>query len=612
MELLLLLVEQRGQLVTREQIIEKVWGKDVFLDTDNSINAAIRKIRQALKDDPEQPRYVQTVTGRGYRFMAPVLEAGVGSAPEEAIPLSPRAAENALGSKVDESRAAARHGWSSPIRLGLLAALAVCLFAFGVYLLRSRSPINPQPSGGRVMLAVLPFENLTGDGGQDYLSDGMTEEMITQLGNLDPSHLGVIARTSVMHYQHSRTPLDQIGRELGVQYVLEGSVRRDSGNVRITAQLIQMKDQSHVWARQYDRELKGLLTMQGEIAQEIADEIQRTLGEPHKFKTPHRTAAPATGSYEAYDLYLRGRYFWNKRTEEGFQQAAKYFQQAIARDPSYARAYAGLADTYSLTSTWSWGSPNDLMPKARNAAVKALELDENLAEAHTSLALVSESYDYDWQTAEKEFRRAIQLDPDYATAHQWYAEYLSWQGRFDEALAESERARQLDPLSLIIASDRGAVLLCARQYDRAIAQYRAVLDMDPRFFHAYDYLMISYIRAGRYAEALEEIDRYIRPVSTLWGLGNEAIVYGEWGRTAEAERALAKYEEYARKSAPNQSFRLRVYIGTGQRDQAMALLEKAFSEHSALLTTIKTDPTYDPLRRDPRFQELMRRVGLAQ
>ncbi len=252
------------------------------------------------------------------------------------------------------------------------------------------------------------------------------------------------------------------------------------------------------------------------------------------------------------------------------------------------------------------------MPKARNAAVKALQLDESVAEAHTSLALIAESYDYDWQTAEKEFHRAIQLDPDYATAHQWYAEYLSWQGRFDEALAESERARQLDPLSLIIASDRGAVLLCARQYDRAIAQFRAVLDMDPHFFHAYDYLMISYVRAGRYTEALDEINRYIRPLSTLWALGNEAIVYGEWGQTAEAERALAKYEEYTRKSAPDQFLRLRVYIGTGQRDQAMALLEKAFPEHSNLLTEIKTDPTYDPLRSDPRFQELLHRVGLAE
>lgn len=609
MELLLLLVEQRGQLVTREQIIEKVWGKDVFLDTDNSINAAIRKIRQALKDDPEQPRFVQTVTGRGYRFIAPVLGAGVGSAPEETIPLSPRAAENALGPKIDVSREATRHGWSSPLRLSLLAAFALFFFALGVYLPRSRSRTNAQPSGGRVMLAVLPFENLTGDVGQDYLSEGMTEEMITQLGNLDPPHLGVIARTSVMHYQHSREPLAQIGHELGIQYVLEGSFRRDAGNVRITAQLIQMKDQSHVWARHYDRELKGLLTVQGEIAHEIADEIQLTLGDPHRFNAAHRTVSPSNASYEAYDLYLKGLYFWNKRTFEGFQQAAEYFQQAIAKDPNYARAYAGLADTFGLISVWQWGSPTELMPKARNAAVKALELDENLAEAHTSLALIAENYDYDWPTAEKEFRRAIQIDPGYATAHQWYAEYLSWQGRFDEALAESERARQLDPLSLIIATDHAVILYYSRQYERAIAQFRSVLDMDPHFNRA-TMIIPAYVEEGRFAEALDEIKRGLPPDDSPWTCSTKAYVYGRWGQTAQAERALANLRRMIRD--PDSQYFALPYVATGRRDQAIAVLQKAYAGRSNFVVNVKVEPAFDSLRPDPRFQELLRRVRLAQ
>jgi TolB-like protein/DNA-binding winged helix-turn-helix (wHTH) protein len=444
-EILLCLVEQRGQLVTREQIVEKIWGKDVFLDTDNSINGAIRKIRQVLKDDPERPRFIQTITGRGYRFIAPPFEPVT-----EAPPKKPIAVESGSIPVLPISRPAHRR-W--PLRLSL-AVFAITVA--GVWLLRSVLP-HFQPSGARVMLAVLPFENLTGDASQDYFSDGLTEEMLTQLGNLDPQHLGVIARTSVMHYKESQAPLDRIGRELGVQYVIEGSVRRDVGRVRISAQLIQVKDQSHLWARQYDRELKDLLGLQSEIAQEIIDEIPLTLGDQRKGSATHRINT-STSSYEAHDLYLKGLYFWNKRTGEGFRQAADSFQQAIAKDPNYARAYAGLASTYGLMSTWLQGPPNELMPKARATALKALQLDETLPEAHTALALVAENYDYDWPTAEKEFRRAIELDPNYATAHQWYGEYLSWIGRFDEALAESDRARQLDPMSLIVASDRGWVL----------------------------------------------------------------------------------------------------------------------------------------------------------
>jgi TolB-like protein/DNA-binding winged helix-turn-helix (wHTH) protein/Tfp pilus assembly protein PilF len=608
MELLLLLVEQRGQVITREQIIERVWGKDVFLDTDNSINAAIRKIRQALKDDPEQPRFVQTVTGRGYRFIAPVQDAGVASVPEDSSPPPPPAAESAIAHGVEVARDAGARSLSARIRVGLLVAFVVLILALGAYLLRSRPRANPQPSEGRVMLAVLPFENLTGDAGQDYFSDGMTEEMITQLGNLDPSHLGVIARTSVMHYQHSREPLAQVGHELGVHYVLEGSVRRDSGNVRITAQLIQMKDQSHVWARQYDRELKGLLTLQGEIAHEIADEIQLTLGGPLKFNPAHRTVPPSTASYEAYDLYLRGRYFWNKRTYEDFKQAAEYFQQAIAKDPNYARAYAGLADTFGLISVWHWGPPNELMPKARNAAIKALELDENLAEAHTSLALIAENYDYDWPTAEKEFRRAIQLDPGYSTAHQWYAECLSFQGRFDEALAESEHARQLDPLSLIIATDHGVILYFSRQYDRAISQFRSVLDMDPQFDRAKT-IINAYVEEGRFAQALEEVKRGLPPDDSLWTSATKAYVYGRWGQTAQAERELAKLKRISRD--PDSWYFAWAYVGTGRKDQAIAALQKAYAERSNVVT-LKVEPAFDPLRSDPRFQDLLHRLGLAQ
>jgi len=603
MEVLLFLIEQKDQLVTREQIAERIWGKNTFLDTDNSINGAIRKIRQVLNDDPDHPRFVQTVTGRGYRFIAPVEEISGYRRSVAKIP------------SIGAGPAIEVQGLRGPrwlVLVGICAALTIA--AFAAYFGGSRSRVRPQPSGERLMLAILPFQNLTGDTSQDYFSDGMTEEMISQLGNLDPQHLGVIARTSVMHYKGGQAPLDQIGRELGVQYVIEGSVRRDAGRVRISAQLIQVKDQTHVWARQYDREVKDLLALQAEIAREITDEISLTLGDPHRFdsaRDPASSSAAAT-SYETYDLYLKGRYCWNKRTMAGFQEAARYFQQAIAKDPGYAQAYAGLADTYGLMSTWGWVSQNEFMPRARDAALKALELDDALAEAHASLALIAENYDYDWQTAEEEFRRAIQLDPNYATAHQWYAEYLSWQGRFDEALVESEQARRLDPMSLIIATDHGAILYYARQYDRAIAQFRAVLDMEPHFNRA-TMIVSAYVEEGRFQEAMDEVERSLPPDDSPWTCSVKAYVYGRWGRTAQAQQAMAKLEQTIQRVPGQQtSVLLTAYLGTNQKDQGIALLQKAYAEHSHTVVDLKVGPAYDPWRSDPRFQDLLRRMNFRQ
>jgi TolB-like protein/DNA-binding winged helix-turn-helix (wHTH) protein len=380
-EILVLLIEKKGEMVSREQIIERIWGNGVFLDTDNSINVAIRKIRQALKDDPEQPRFIQTVTGWGYRFIAPMphpeaasqlpstLPSPVQNPP--GLPVPEIGAQNAsptgirAGGTLDRGASSRRH-------LGLVLGFVLLLCAaLGVYF-QSRRSTSPLPPAGRAMLAVLPFENFTGDATQDYFSDGLTEEMISQLGNLDPAQLGIIARTSVMHYKHAQVPLTQIAKELGVQYVIEGSVRRDAGRVRITAQLIQTKDQTHLWARQYDRALNNLLALQSEIAREIANEIEFSLSG----RRPIEAAPPASqgpNAYEAYDLYLRGRFFWNKRTLEGFREAIDYFQQTIAKDPGYARAYAGLADSYALLGGYGVTPQTESIPKARAAALKALE-----------------------------------------------------------------------------------------------------------------------------------------------------------------------------------------------------------------------------------------------
>ena len=608
MDILLLLVRQWGQLVDRDQIAEKVWGKGVFLDTDNSINIAISKIRQTLKDDPEEPRFIQTIPGRGYRFIAPVeTDAAIETEETVAAP-APQVAENrppALAESTADKP-------SKPRWLLAIALAAVLIAVAGIGTQWWRSSVRSSATSGRPMLAVLPFANLTGDASQDYFSDGLTEEMISQLGNLDPAHLGVIARTSVMHYKHSQEPIPRIGQDLGVQYVIEGSVRRDSQRVRITAQLIQVKDQSHLWAREYDRDLSHLLELQGEIARAVANEVEFSLGGQRRSIEAGREVTAPAKSYEAYDLYLKGLFFWNKRTGDGFRQAAGYFQQAIDKDPNFGRAYAGLADTFGLMSTWYVGPQNELMPKARAAALRALELDEGLAEAHASLALIKENYDYDWPGAEREFRRAIQLNPQYATAHQWYAEFLSWQGRFDEAFSESEQARQLDPLSLIIAVDHATILYYSRQYESAVKQCRSVLDLDPNYGHARAPMVPSYLQLGRYDEAIEVMKHLADRDKNPWDWAWEVAVYGRAGRAEEARRALAKLEQFSGSRPDRVGTLLIAYSGTGQEERALGLLQKAYSEHSNAVTQIKVNPIFDPIRSDPRFQDLLRRVGLER
>ena len=598
--ILSLLLEKPGEVVSREEMRTKLWAFDTFVDFEHSLNSAVKKLRAALGDSPENPRYIETLPRLGYRFIAPVEEvfstAGK-SAPETS--LEPSVRTPAAEVKVRR--------FGRPLLLGISTLLVTASIGYFAW---SRVRSRPQPPSGRLILAVLPFENLTGDAGQDYFSEGLTEEMTAQLVRIDPEHLGVIGRASAIPGKQSQEQMAEIERELGAQYVLQGSVRRGSDRLRVTAELIQTRDQTHVWSRQYDRELTNLLVLQGEIAQEIADEIQLMLGDRRRPIPADRRPAPSP-SYEAYDLYLKGRYFWNKRTKDGFQHAADYFEQSIAKDPNYARAYAGLADTFTLMSTWSFVSANEFVPKARAAALKALQLDDGLAEAHTTLALIAQVYDYDWLTAEKEYRRAIELDPQYSTAHQWYAECLSLQGRFDEALAESGRARQLDPLSLIIATDDGAILYFSRQYDRAIEQFRLVQAMEPNFPRA-RMIALAYAEKGMFAEALEEAGKpsYADGIPP-WGI--QAFIYGRAGQPLRARRALENWRNWQKgHPLPTSSTAIMPYIALGRTDEAIALLRRAHSEHSSAILEIKVAPFYDPLRGDPRFQDLLHRVGLAQ
>lgn len=592
-DVLLLLITNAGQVVTKEELMQAVWA-DSFVEESN-LTQTIFVLRKALGQARDQG-YIVTAPGRGYCFVAEVKPI-----PKTASPVADTFPIGSLPRRQERLRQ------RLPVLLGIFAALILSFAAYFQW-------FRPRPvSAGRSMLAVLPFENFTGDSSEDYFSDGLTEEMIGQLGNLDPPHLGVIARTSVMHYKHSQESIPAIGKDLGVQYVIEGSVRRDAKRVRITVQLIQVKDQSHLWARQYDRDLGDLLELQEEVAREVANEIEFSLSGRRPIEPAH-AAAPVRGanSYETYDLYLKGRYFWNKRTGDGFRQAAGYFQQAIDKDPNFARAYAGLADTFALMSTWYIGPQNELMPKARAAALRALELDESLADAHASLALIKENYDYDWPGAEKEFRRALELDPQYAIAHQWYAEFLSWQGRFPEAFAESEQARQLDPISLIGATDRASILYESRQYDSALKQWRSVLDLDPTYDHAEHLMIPAYLQLGRYDDAVTEIERWEAAGESPWMWGWKAAVYARAGHPDEARRALAKLEQTSGSPANRAVTLLIAYLGTDQKERALELLQQMYAEHSNAVVQIKVDPMFDPLRNDPRFKDLLRRLGLER
>ena len=471
-----------------------------------------------------------------------------------------------------------------------------------VLILHSGSPLPSIRS-----LAVLPLENLSGDASQDYFSDGMTDELITELGQI--SELRVISRTSVMTYKGARKPLPQIARELNVDAVVEGTVLRSGNRVRITAQLIRASADKHLWAQSYEVELRDILALQKKVARSIAEQIRIKLNPNERTELNHPKAVNA----EAYEAYLKGRYFWNKRTGEGLKKAIGYFNQAIEKDPNYAQAYTGLADSYALMGDWEYGvlPPTEAFPKAKAAATKALALDNTLGEAHTSLAFVLDLFDWDWGAAEREYRQAVDLSPSYATAHQWYAWHLIVLGRNSEAITEMRRAESLDPLSLIISADMADVLLIARRYDESIQQSRKTMEMDPRFAVTHYQLGQAFVQKHMYDEGIAELQKAIG-----FSGGNKtfrsslAYAYATSGRRNEALEILNDLKNRPNNGFSNASEIALIYVGLDEKDQAMTWLEKAYGERFNPSVLIR--PCFDPLRSDPRFQDLLRRIGLKR
>jgi TolB-like protein/Tfp pilus assembly protein PilF len=560
-----------------------------------------------LGDSAENPRFIETLPKRGYRFIADVsvVDADARSKrPESAggdLPGAERKTEP--GDKAQGAGLAVstkRRPWPTP-RVIVALALVLTLPILAVSLFRSR---GRAPTGIR-SVAVLPLDNLSGDASQNYFADGMTDELITDLAQI--SALRVISRTSVMAYKGARKPLPQIARELNVDAVVEGTVLRSGDQVRITAQLIEASTDKHLWSQSYEGELRDSLALQNTVARAIAEQIRINL-------TPQEQAALKNVKVvnpQAYESYLKGRYFWNKRTADGLKVALAYFNQAIEEDPKYAQAYSGLADTYALLGDWQYGvmTPKEAFPKAKAAAIKALELDSALGEAHNSLAFVLDGFDWDLDSGGKEFRRAIELNPGYATAHHWYAWHLSLLGRYDEAIAEMRKAENLDPLSLIINSDLAELLVLAHSFDESIEQSRKTIEMDPNFALAHNQLAQAYLQKHMYDEAVAELQKAVQlSGGSPTCIANLARAYAVSGKRSEAEKLLNDLKKRSNPGYSNASEIATIYASLGDSDQAMNWLEKGYEERFNPGVLLR--PGFDPLRSDLRFQSLVHRIGL--
>ena len=596
MELLMFLIEHRGELVTREQIVEKIWGKGIFLDSDNSINSAISKIRQVLRDNPEAPRFVQTVTGKGYRFIAPVVTSS--------LPVEAEKKESSAETPVDTE---GDHGprWTMPARrwfvVGGVAALALLAAAYVVNRNRAGDAARPKIKS----LAVLPLKNLSGDPTQEYLADGMTEALIGRLSRI--RDLRVISRTSAMHFKDTQLSVPEIARTLRVDAVVEGSVIREAGRIRVSAQLIRGATDEHLWSETYDRELRDVLGLESDVAQSIARKVEVAVtGEERE-----RLAAERPVSAEVYEKYLKGRFALNKsRTKAGIEESIGYFEDAIKGDPTFAPAYVGLEAAYSrLSSVFIGAPPEEARANGISAARKALELDPELAEAHLHLAEVQQGQ-WQWAEAEAEYRRALELNPSDASAHLGLADWLLCHGRTDEALAWAQHAREHDPLA-VPGIDIGWILFHSRRYDEAIRELHSVLAVRPDDADTLLCLGFALIANRHPAEAIPVLEKLVAssdrsPVA----IGVLVHAYAYAGRRPDALRLLAELKRRQQAGYVPAGAFVNAYLGLNEYDQAFAWLDQACKEHSNLLQYVKVHPFLDPIRSDPRFADLVRRVGL--
>ncbi|HEU4712135.1 MAG TPA: tetratricopeptide repeat protein [Pyrinomonadaceae bacterium] len=593
-ETLLALVEQRGKTIEKDELLNKVWA-GVAVE-ENNLNQCITVLRKSLGDSRQESQYIATIPGVGYRFVAEVTDvADLGET--EAPVVKPNVADPAPANPPRVAR---------PLRYALLIAVPLALAAV-VFALLTREK-SPQPGPAVSSIMVLPLENLSGDPSQEYFADGVTDALIGDLAKIRGLH--VISRTSSMHYKKTKKSLPEIAREIKVDAIVEGTVQRSGDRVVIRAQLIRAATDHHVWVKTYERPVRDVLDLQSEIAQTIAREvqIQMTPADQARLTTRHEV------SPKAFDQYLQGRYlYWNRRTEENLNKAIEHFQNAIREDPNYSSAYVGLADCYGSLGMVQIGAlpPLDARRLAEENAAKALALDPTLAEAHTALGYVNH-YNWNWDAAEEEFKRAIELNPSYANAHNFYAGFLMSRGRVEEAIASSNRARELDPFSLSISAQRGFLLENARRYSEAIEQLQGVLAMDPNHYQAHWFLGHTYAANKQFDKAIAASEKAVELSDRAPGaLGILGLVYGLAGREDDANKILSELLELNKRRYVTPVALVNVYIGLGQHDEAFVWLEKAFQERSNYLAYLKVFPLVDPLRSDPRYVDLVRRIGLS-
>lgn len=550
LQVLATLLKRAGELVTREELRAEIWPADTFVDFDHSLHNAIARIRETLGDSAHAPRYIETLPRRGYRFIERVDEV-----------------------KAEANTSPLRHNRDGDVR-------------------------------GIQALAVLPLEDLSGERGHEYFADGMTEALITCLAKIKA--LRVISRTSAMQYKGVRKSLPQIARELNVDAVIEGSVLRSGERVRITAQLIHSSDQ-HLWAESYERDFRDILLLQSEIARQVAHEVRIVLTPEER----DRLGIVRRVNPEAHELYLKARHFWNKRTEENVRKALSYFHQAIDNDPTYAQGYAGLADSYNILGYYNALPPTEAYPKGKAAALKALELDDALAEPHAALGVVKRDFEWDWSGAEAEFQRAIELNPGYVEAYHWRSTLLSMLGRHTEALREKKKALAMDPLSVVIRTDLARMYYFSRDYEQSLEQYLATLDMDPNFGSAHLWLAQVYEQKGLYEEAISSLKTGMHLLSdSTYALAKLGYGYAIAGRCDEARAVLNQLNALSSKRYVSPYDIALVYLGLQENDQALTWLQRALEQRSLWMGYLSVEPQLDPLRSDERFQGLRRRVDL--
>jgi len=588
LKVLHLLLQNRGEIVTREQLRTDIWPANTFVEFDHGLYSAMARLRDALGDSSENPRFIETVARRGYRFIAPVTSPG------------------AIAASVPEATVTRRPPRSRRLVAGVLAGFFAGALLLGAILgfnvansrdwLRRRS--NPQVRS----LAVLPLQNLSGDPTQEYFADGMTEELITELAEL--GSVRVISRTSVMQYKGAQKPLRQIADELGVDAILEGSVQRSGQHVRVTAQLIDATTDQHLWARSYDRELGDVLLLQSDMAASIAQEIRVEI---------NGNARPLTAQVsrvdpEEQDLYLRGRYHLGKGSENEINKGIEYFRQGIEHSPQDARNYAALADSYLALSDY-YVSPAATLELGKQAAMKALQLDDNLAETHVSLGAIRFLYDWDWPQAEKEFAQAVKLNPNSSDAHLWRGVFLAQMGRSDEGISEIKLAESLDPLSLAVHVNAGWVYYLARRDEQAVQEWRKILDIDPNFRVTHASIWIAYVKQAEMGPVLSPPSSGETDALQLAAItGRQAVS----GKRAEAERLLSRLDSISKRHYVCPYEMATAHAILGNKEKALNWLNRGLKVRSACMPDLKADPRLDSLRSDARFQDFMRRVGFQK